>query len=130
MVWWSWSTGIPLVRAKRWDGFGVGIHKDFAEWSSAGHSCPGLARARQFEVLLNQAWRAVNPTIQTGDDEMADVFALDSNPDKLYIRAADGSVRHVTGFEGAVAQAIDPGWASGKRVIHVASDVEGWLESL
>ena len=46
---------IPLVRADRFDGSGVGAHRDHPEWSSAAHSCPGDARAAQVDGLIRRA---------------------------------------------------------------------------
>lgn len=46
---------IPLVRADRFDGSGVGGHRDHKEWSKTGHSCPGDARAAQVDDIIARA---------------------------------------------------------------------------
>jgi N-acetylmuramoyl-L-alanine amidase len=46
---------IPLVRADRFDGSGVGAHRDHPEWSAGAHTCPGNARAAQVDDLIRRA---------------------------------------------------------------------------
>jgi hypothetical protein len=55
----EWS--IPLERALSWDGSGVGAHRDFPEWSAAGHTCPGDARAAQVADLIARARGGITP---------------------------------------------------------------------
>lgn len=68
--------GIPLVRPASWDGSGVGYHRQFPEWDSPYHSCPGNTRAAQFD---HDIWpRAIAPITPTGKKEK--VNASLSNP--------------------------------------------------
>lgn len=56
LAWIAWEVhrthGIPLAKATRWDGSGIGYHSQFPPWSPVTKSCPGRVRIRQFNDLL------------------------------------------------------------------------------
>lgn len=56
LLWWlSEIHGIPLEKAKAWDGTGVGYHIQFGApgyWTPVAKSCPGIKRIRQFENVI------------------------------------------------------------------------------
>jgi hypothetical protein len=58
------------------------------------------------------------------------VFRTSSTADAIYAQGDDMNVRHVTAQEGAIAEALTPGWADSAPTIDVADDVADWLSSL
>lgn len=127
-VWWCKWTGISPIKPDKWNGDGVGVHVDFPEWSESGHTCPGKIRTKQLRELLILA-----EEILEMEENMADVFALDSDPNRLFVQTSDKKVRHVTGDEGVIAEHLRPGWAVNKKILSV-NDLEPttvrWLESM
>jgi hypothetical protein len=55
LAWLADTYAIPMWRCGAWNGSGVGAHRDFPEWSSAAHSCPGDARFAQVDGLIAAA---------------------------------------------------------------------------
>jgi hypothetical protein len=57
------------------------------------------------------------------------LFRLEGS-DRLYVLSSNMEVFHVSGPQGAIAEAVAPGWASTASTITVAADVELWLLAL
>lgn len=84
---------LPLLPAAKWDGTGVGPHRQFPEWSVyAGKTCPGDARVAQIPQILTLATQIANtypstPIPPTDEDDMA-LHVYYTGP-----ATADGAVR-------------------------------------
>jgi D-alanyl-D-alanine dipeptidase len=63
------------------------------------------------------------------EDEIV-VFKTAKTGDKIFAQDANKEVRHISGFEGAVAEAANPGWATKVTLLAVTDDVAMWLNSL
>jgi hypothetical protein len=84
-------------------------------------------------VMVASPLVAVNPiaplhTLEQEDDAV--VFKTPKTGDKLFVQDSTKQVRHISGWEGAVAEAASPGWASMATVLVVADDVAAWLNTL
>lgn len=118
--------GIPLVRATRWDGSGIGGHSDFpGKWTTVkGKTCPGLARRPQVAEIITRARDIVNgkpiqPAPQpvpppqpepTGDTPMPPTIAEGARGD--VVRRLQGlliAVRHSLDAEGGMDGIFGPG---------------------
>lgn len=65
------------------------------------------------------------------DEGDAMLFRTDSTGDALYVQGEDLAVRHVSAYEGAIAEAGAGGWADGAVTLTgLAPDVVRWLEAL
>jgi hypothetical protein len=70
LVWLHAVHGIPLVKATRWDGAGVGYHNLFpTQWAGGPRSCPGPDRIKQFTTQL-VPWMATATTAGKDVDDM------------------------------------------------------------
>lgn len=65
LVWLNEKHGIPLQRIERWNGRGLGYHRQFTRSSyprwNESHACPGDRRINQIDDLLAAARRAGEP---------------------------------------------------------------------
>lgn len=136
--WANGELGIPLVRVTAPNGMGVAAHRDFPQWSGSAHSCPGKARAAQVDELISRAADQGEPPLDLPplvpspildvEEDMAWYFKTSKTGEAVFCQGSDRRVRKVSGFEGFVAESVDPGWAN-KR-IDVPDDVAAWLNSL
>lgn len=118
---------IAQTRARVTQTLVINGHRDIRPEPTA---CPGNAIA---SMITAGIFEPVNVQSSTEEEEVADVFALDDNPDVLFIQTADKQVRHVTGEEGDVAEHIHGGWAGNKKVIskeNLQASTIAWLEAL
>jgi hypothetical protein len=68
---------LPLTPVIRWDGTGVGPHRQFPEWSVyVGKTCPGNTRVAQVPLVISRARSLVqaspstpNPPVSEEDDD-------------------------------------------------------------
>ena len=53
LIGWCCNTHkIPRSAVTRWDGPGVGYHRQFNQWNQPYHSCPGNTRVNQFNTVI------------------------------------------------------------------------------
>jgi hypothetical protein len=71
---------VPLRRADRWDGSGLGYHTLFgapSPWTPVSKTCPGRARIRQFDqVLLPRIARGGGDDMAGADDVLRAIASL------------------------------------------------------
>ncbi len=84
LLWLHEEAGIPLVKASKWDGAGVGYHIQFGtpgKWTNVSKSCPGPDRVKQFNrVIVPQLAKLDDPEpvkgyTERGNDELRDAIA-------------------------------------------------------
>lgn len=87
--WLRVTYGIPMERSKTWDGSGVGAHRDFQQWSSSSHSCPGNSRFAQVPSLIVTASEPPPPppTLELG----AFMHVIDQDNGKFWLIAIDAT---------------------------------------
>jgi D-alanyl-D-alanine dipeptidase len=71
-----------------------------------------------------------DPVSKPYEEDAVVIFKTKQTGDKLFALDATKRVRHISGFEGAVAEAAEPGWATKVTLLVVPNDVAAWLDTL
>jgi len=103
---------IPLVKAARWDGSGIGYHSQFStQWAGGPRSCPGPERIAQFNTIITP-WLAT----ATANNKEISVATIDELKQAIReVMAEDETARQlITG--AAVCKDTRPGRNPAKRV--------------
>jgi hypothetical protein len=104
LVWLRDTWNIPMWRASQWNGSGVGAHRDFPEWSSSAHSCPGDARFAQVPALIATAADYGQMAPSNGYDML---YCKDAGTGEFWAIYFDGTGHRVV---CPLAEMPDPDW--------------------
>lgn len=121
LVWAREELGIPTTRVTSPFGVGIAAHVDFPIWSAGAHTCPGKARLAQLPDLIADA----QPPAPPGDDDMKVYFRVHGHTADVY--ELGPPTLYISGTQGAILEAVSPGWASELPVVSLATDVDATL---
>jgi hypothetical protein len=93
---------LPLTPATKWDGTGIGPHRQFPEWSVyQGKTCPGDARVAQIPQILalaNEIAYSTSPEPPTPEESEVRYVVLQATGRPELLTAMDGAGITVVGF--------------------------------
>lgn len=144
---WSLRPGVAMAAVPGTSNHGLGAAVDVCEMNLDTGQYMAITSSAAWPWLLDNAtslgwsWELQSepwhlrlvalpetpPAPHPPGDDMATYFSVDTHPDDIYAIGPDGGVHHITGPEGAVLEAVTPGWAQGRKVITLTPEVDAAL---